>query len=336
MKTFVSKIKMMALIGAIILSSCTKDENVQENQQPEGEQQSEMIEKYFLGGKVKVKKENDGTYSLYGSDIRLFEDQLSDQLIPVDKNPVPTKTNEKLALGGRVNKWTNNTVFYRINGLSASVRDELQKSFDEWTSKTNVKFVEQTDQANYVTISSNGASCNCGVASLGMNGSSGFIRLGTGSTAVVIIHELGHTLGYLHEQNRPDRDQNVIINYQNIEDGFEDQFDISQSAQLLTDAFDINSTMMYGSFTFSKNGQPTITDLQGNLLPRRRAAISDLDIQGTNQAYPDDGGPGTNDPCENVAPWNGQNTYEVGDRVTYFGNLFEKDFLGWIFITACP
>ncbi len=325
-----------ALAMGLVFTSCDKDEPANEEVVSVDEPQTQFITKYFLGDQVKVKKEDDGTYSLAGSDTRLFEEQLSDFPDTYEANPVPGAGQTELALGGGVRKWTNNTVPYVIQGLSSSVRAELQQSMDEWTSKTSVRFVQRTNESNYVTISSSGSNSNSGVATLGMNGSRGFIRLGTRATAVVIIHELGHTLGYLHEQNRPDRDDFIIINFENIQDNAVDQFFKSNSAVLLTSQFDINSTMMYGSYTFSKNGRPTITDINGNLLPQRQARISDLDVAGTNQAYPGDGGdPGTDTSCADAEEWSPNERYSVGDRVTYRGNLFERDFTRWVFIKSC-
>lgn len=335
--------RMLPLLLAIFLclAACDKDDEAVEINNPETSQEldeeSKFITKYFLGDAVKVKLEEDGTYSLAGSDARLFEDQLSDTADSYEENPEPVDNSAALALGGGIRKWTNSTVVYRISGLSSSVRSELQKSFNEWTNKTNVRFKERTNESNYVTISSSGSNSNSGVATLGMNGSRGFIRLGTRATAVVIIHEIGHTLGYIHEQNRRDRDNYIRINFSNIQNNAKDQFYKSNSATLVTNQFDVNSTMMYGSYTFSKNGRPTITDLNGNVLPRRQARLSTLDVRGTNSIYPNAGGNtgGATDACDGVAPWSPNNRYFVGDRVTYRGYLFERDFTRWNLIKQC-
>lgn len=338
----VLKFTLMILAFALPFGSCETDSDAETEIAAEDEgvsidQNSKFLTKYFLGDAVKVRLEEDGTYSLAGSDTRLFDNQLSDTAESFVENPEPLDDRAGLALGGGVRKWPNSTIVYRISGLSSTVRSELQKSFDEWTSKTNVRFKERTNESNYVTISSSGSNSNSGVATLGVNGSRGFIRLGTRATAVVIIHEIGHTLGYIHEQNRRDRDEYIIVNFNNIQNNAVDQFYKSNSATLVTSQFDVNSTMMYGSYTFSKNGQPTITNLNGSVLPQRQARISSLDIQGTNSIYPQaDGETGGNpNSCDGVAAWSSRQRYFVGDRVTYRGNLFERDFTRWNFLKQC-
>lgn len=342
-KKKILQLAFMALVLVLPFTACDTDteseetETAVEDEEAVVDQETNFITKYFLGDKVQVQLEDDGTYSLAGSDTRLFQEQLSDSPDSYVENPEPVNSQSSLGLGGGVQKWTNSTVVYRISGLSAAVRSELQKSFNEWSSKTNISFKERTNESNYVTISSSGSNSNSGVATLGMFGSRGFIRLGTRATAVVIIHEIGHTLGYIHEQNRRDRDSFIRINFQNIQNNAVDQFYKSNSATLVTSQFDINSTMMYGSYTFSKNGQPTITDLNGNVLPRRQAQISSLDIQGTNSIYPSGGGDtgGDTNSCNDVEEWSSNTQYSVGDRVTYRGNLFERDFTRWTFIKQC-
>ncbi|WP_166521625.1 M12 family metallopeptidase [Zobellia amurskyensis] len=346
-KTFPTRLMLFMAVSTLAIVSCSNDATeldaetslVPQTEVP-ADQGVEFITKYFMGDAVQVHLEDDGTYSLAGSDARLFEDQLADSPDAYNPNPVPGEELSGLALGGGIRKWTNNTVYYVIDGLSSSVRSELQKSFDEWSNKTNVSFKERTNQSNYVTISSSGSNSNSGVATLGMYNSRGYIQLGTRATAVVIIHELGHTLGYIHEQNRSDRDNHIIIKTENIQSNAQDQFYKSASATFLTGSFDVNSIMMYGSYTFSKNGQPTITDRSGNTLPQRQARLSTLDIQGTNAAYPSaDGGNGNPEPeqdlCDTTANYSSSKSYSVGDYVLYYGRLYQRDYTRWNYIKNC-
>ena len=64
------------------------------------------------------------------------------------------------------------------------------------------------------------------------------------------LHELGHTLGLLHEHQRPDRDDYIVINTQNIEDGAQAQF---MKIGKVYGPFDFNSIMLYDSYSFAKN-----------------------------------------------------------------------------------
>ena len=59
--------------------------------------------------------------------------------------------------------------------------------------------------------------CNSDV---GRIGGKQIVSLGDGCMfKSVIIHEIGHVIGFWHEQNRPDRDDYVAIKTENIKDG---------------------------------------------------------------------------------------------------------------------
>ena len=65
----------------------------------------------------------------------------------------------------------------------------------------------------------------------------------------VVIHEIGHAIGFFHEQSRPDRDDYVTIHYENILEGLEDQFTKHSAEILKTNGipYDYASIMHYGS-----------------------------------------------------------------------------------------
>lgn len=63
------------------------------------------------------------------------------------------------------------------------------------------------------------------------------------------MHELGHAIGLIHEQARPDRDDTVIINWNNIYPGNWLQFDEANLTETQTYGvpYDVGSLMHYGS-----------------------------------------------------------------------------------------
>ena len=77
-------------------------------------------------------------------------------------------------------------------------------------------------------------------------------------TRSTIKHEIIHSLGYYHEQSRPDRDNFVKINFANVNPGHKYNFDWTQNTETFGVAYDGRSIMHYGYKDFSKNGLPTI------------------------------------------------------------------------------
>ena len=380
------KLIKLASITAVLLSlwSCQKEEISTNNEDSSVSAQTEI--KSLMGIKnFPVVKLPDGTYS--HGDIRIENSQFDD---PNASEEIVPQTPEKGALalaGGFVRKWPNNTVVFRYdNSITPQMKQRFEESMNEWRSKTNVRFKERTNEADFVTVQSTGDECNCGYANLGQVRNRGVLAFGGRASVSVIMHEIGHTLGYIHEQNRSDRDNYVKVQFQNISNGAENQFFKSDRSINLTDKLDIESIMMYGSYTFSANRQPTIVDLNGNTY-RRTGRLSAGDIAGTNQAYPSTGeededeaeeedeededeaeedeaeedeaeeeeeededeedeeeenGNPTNpeptnpeDVCNDVSAWSRGTAYRVGDRVTFRGYLFERDFSRWTLLQKC-
>ena len=87
------------------------------------------------------------------------------------------------------------------------------------------------------------------------------------------VHEILHTLGFVHEHTRPDRDSFVDVNTDNILpgkvgnfkkrlQGYSDYFE-EGSVNSQNSPYDVLSVLHYGPQDFSKNGKDVITFLHG-------------------------------------------------------------------------
>ncbi|XP_032593172.1 dorsal-ventral patterning protein tolloid [Drosophila grimshawi] len=125
-----------------------------------------------------------------------------------------------------------------------------------WENFTCIKFVERDPKlhSNYIYFTIK--SCGC-CSFLGKNGSGRQpISIGRNCEKFgIIIHELGHTIGFHHEHARVDRDKHIIIDKANIMRGQAYNFDVLSPEEfdepLLP--YDYNSIMHYAKNSFSKS-----------------------------------------------------------------------------------
>ena len=81
-----------------------------------------------------------------------------------------------------------------------------------------IKLVPRTVESNYVRVY-NGSGCSSAVGKQRAPGAQN-LSLGPGCFVMATIaHEFLHTLGFWHEQSRPDRDDHVTVLYENIQEG---------------------------------------------------------------------------------------------------------------------
>lgn len=173
----------------------------------------------------------------------------------------------------------------------------MRKAMNEWeaAAKNAIRFREIADNGwNRFTW---GIGCNYHVR-LSDDGSNGggvssicavpwaYCKIGRSALYGTYLHELGHILGLLHEQMRPDRDCYVDIYWENMDCIDKLQFHkfLSSSVKMYGD-FDFESIMLYGSYAFSNNGKPTMKKKDGTTFMAQRDSLSANDIKYIQYLY---------------------------------------------------
>lgn len=269
-KVCTKKSFLMSVIIAATLFSCSKsnDEIITETHSA---MKVENLQTGVLNGQ-EITYERKNGMNFFQGDIVLSDEQLA---------------------GGTANKggatysrWPNRTIYYTIAGNMGSINvNKINTAVNEYNSKTNTRWVQRTNQSNYVEFifgSSNGSD---GWAHIGYQGGKQTISLDQYISVGSVIHEMGHTVGLYHEHCRQDRDQYVSIQWGNIQDGQAYNFNKYTSG---TDIgpFNINSVMMYWPTSYSKNGLPTIKKADGTNFTYSRTGFTAGDINTINAMYP--------------------------------------------------
>ena len=182
-------------------------------------------------------------------------------------------------IGKEAKSWPDKTIHWYFkpkisgspdNGFSedAEERITIRKSMQSFGLATGLKMIEHENRYKLLEVSKNGLQVTTAFVSnssyLGMQPFIQKIKFTYGVTESIVHHELGHAVGLEHEFKRSDRDEYLIINYDNIPEYAHRQFDISDG--VLCGDFDIKSLMMYPPYNFAIDKEiPTITLKNGGI-----------------------------------------------------------------------
>jgi hypothetical protein len=267
---FAPRMKKLSLAVVMTITGCAADATT-----PEGERRKAVL---LVGDGPTIECEQiDGACILEG-DIGLSEAQLGKV-----GGETGTTSSALMSSSGTSFKWPNGVVPYTIDpNLSSTIRAKVDQAIAHWQSRTPIRFVARTSETSWVSFVPSGV--GYAWANIGRQGGRQTVNLVERNPVGVIVHEMGHTLGFWHEHTRPDRDSYVTIHWGNIRAGMESNFSTLATGVKLG-PYDIDSIMHYPSYEFSANGWATITRKNGTTYPANYTALSAGDIAAVQQLY---------------------------------------------------
>ncbi|KAL7731092.1 hypothetical protein ACLKA6_014298 [Drosophila palustris] len=190
--------------------------------------------------------------------------------------------------------WDYGVIPYEIDGNFSGLHKALFKqAMRHWENSTCIKFVERDAEIhpNYIVFTVRSCGCCSFVGKRG-NGPQA-ISIGRNCDKFgIVVHELGHVVGFWHEHTRPDREQHVVIEHNNIMKGQDYNFNMLSvdDVNSLGMAYDYDSIMHYARNTFSKGTYlDTILpiEIKGRKRPEigQRLRLSQGDIAQANLLY---------------------------------------------------
>ena len=150
-----------------------------------------------------------------------------------------------------------------------------------------IQFVPQSTEANYVTFNLDPSDLSGSCSSMvGMIGNQQFITGSINCTVATVTHEMGHTIGLLHEHQRPDRTTYIVFDEANVDKPFiTGNYDFFTYNYQVIGLYDYASVMHYPPFSFTKNNLPVLESIPAGIPLSNQVGYSVGDIDTIERLY---------------------------------------------------
>nr|CAH0099534.1 unnamed protein product [Daphnia galeata] len=228
--------------------------------------------------------------------VKVGEDE-SEEFIPwTQQNPELfggdiKLTERKNALMSSRARWPTSQILYVLaSNYTPRQREIIAIAIATYHNLTCIRFVPRTTERNYIRIKKTGEGCWSYVGRIGRRQTISLDdKCILHSRPGLVIHELMHTLGFYHEHQRPDRDQYVKIDLDNIEQKNKVYFQKMRISHfnILGHSYDYGSVMHYPKDAFAKDfRKPVITSVMNETsVLGNRKTFSTFDLEKLNTLY---------------------------------------------------
>ncbi|KAM3183271.1 hypothetical protein ACTXT7_010677 [Hymenolepis weldensis] len=204
----------------------------------------------------------------------------------------PLRRVRRAATAYKSRTWPYGVIPYIIQAnFTSETKATIMKAMRHWENHTCLSFVEREPQhKSYIIFTVKPCGC-CSYVGRRSEDEPQAISIGKNCDKKgIVIHELGHVIGFWHEHTRPDRDDHVEILLENVVEGQDFNFKKMDSGEVnsLREPYDYSSIMHYAKGTFAKaNKDETIRPKA--CCPRppigQRIQLSPGDVRQTNKLY---------------------------------------------------
>lgn len=202
------------------------------------------------------------------------------------------KSSHRNGLLDGTTRWTHGIVPYYIeeDDFDRSDIEVIKSGIKEYHNRTCLRFRPYNESdTDYVRIQGKSSGC---WSMVGRHGKGQVLNLQVDGCVRhgVVVHELMHALGFYHQQSAANRDEWVVIHWENIKPGKEHNFE-KYDRDVVTDfgfTYDYSSVMHYSAHAFSSNGEATIEPKVEDVKIGQRDGLSKIDVAKLQAMYRDE------------------------------------------------